>query len=465
SPTIFTQNQTFIESYIVSENFVKSDTGTHQEIVSVSDTQYADTKNINITVIEINNPPVVEEIGVQTVWTNGTNSIFNKSIEVTDIESGNTTSGNLSFELTFLNGNKFFDIDNDGVMSFVANSSLIGSYNISVCATDRELDSIPENISLCNQDGLNQTTCKNFSLAITDENRAPTIISSYPSLIGSVAGTTNLYFNISKIDPDGNIPDAHWYINRNLIETDIGNPTDEFNYNFGCGVGGDYLIEAIITDGYLNDSISWPITIVKVDCPKSSSKGGGGAGRKSPEIPCYTNWVCDNWKVCQNSELSLDLGIIAGTDYRSIKKSCDSIGLFDEICGIQIRNCLDLNNCNLTSQIPDKFQSCHFTKEPDCFDEIKNCHNKACELLIDCGGPCKPCPTCSDGIKNQGEEKIDCGGPCPWKCIETVPFVKKYFKQILLIITIILVAFSVYKIRKIIKLKKELLKKPRKKHK
>ncbi|RLI92784.1 MAG: hypothetical protein DRO92_04855, partial [Candidatus Altiarchaeales archaeon] len=42
----------------------------------------------------------------------------------------------------------------------------------------------------------------------------------------------------------------------------------------------------------------------------------------------------------------------------------------------------------------------------------KNCHDEGCEEGIDCGGPCKPCPSCSDGIQNQGEEGIDCGGPC-----------------------------------------------------
>ena len=40
-----------------------------------------------------------------------------------------------------------------------------------------------------------------------------------------------------------------------------------------------------------------------------------------------------------------------------------------------------------------------------------------CEILTDCGGPCSPCPTCSDGILNchvngQCEEGLDCGGPC-----------------------------------------------------
>ena len=34
--------------------------------------------------------------------------------------------------------------------------------------------------------------------------------------------------------------------------------------------------------------------------------------------------------------------------------------------------------------------------------------------VLDCSGPdCAQGPTCSDGIQNQGEDRIDCGGPCP----------------------------------------------------
>lgn len=51
-------------------------------------------------------------------------------------------------------------------------------------------------------------------------------------------------------------------------------------------------------------------------------------------------------------------------------------------------------------------------KKPTCYDGIKNCHDDACEEDVDCGGPCDPCPTCTDGIQNQGEEAVDCGGPC-----------------------------------------------------
>jgi len=60
-----------------------------------------------------------------------------------------------------------------------------------------------------------------------------------------------------------------------------------------------------------------------------------------------------------------------------------------------------------------------FTRvKESCFDGIQNCHDGSCEEGIDCGGPCEPCPSCSDGIQNQGEEGIDCGGPCE-PCVTT----------------------------------------------
>ena len=43
-----------------------------------------------------------------------------------------------------------------------------------------------------------------------------------------------------------------------------------------------------------------------------------------------------------------------------------------------------------------------------CSDGVRN----QGEGGVDCGGPCKPCPSCSDGVRNQGEEGVDCGGPC-----------------------------------------------------
>jgi hypothetical protein len=461
-PTIFTDEETLIESYIISDAFSKSDVGTYSELISVSDQQYADTKSVSITVIEVNNPPSFSEIGAQTVFTNGTNTTFYKALDLSDVESGNRTSGNFSFDLTFIDGTQFFDIDDEGVMNFSANESVVGSYNISVCVTDRALSVIPLNISYCGQDGLNQTTCKNFSLAVTTSNRAPTIVSYYPSSVGSIAGTSALYFNASKTDPDGNIPDGYWYVDGTLTEHDVGNSIDEFSYTFGCGVSGTHVVELEITDGNLNDSVIWSFTVVNVECPQAPAGGGGGGGGGSIGARCQVNWVCGDWDVCQNSQTSLDLGIISGVDYRVAKDSCDSQGLLDEICGIQIRDCYDLHSCNSTIGMPNEFQACYYIENPSCFDGVKNCHSEGCELLVDCGGPCRACATCSDNVKNQGESGVDCGGPCPWKCVEVVPFVKKYFMQLILIIFGVLLIFTIIRVRTIIKLKRELVKKPRK---
>ena len=61
---------------------------------------------------------------------------------------------------------------------------------------------------------------------------------------------------------------------------------------------------------------------------------------------------------------------------------------------------------------------------PSCSDGIKN----QGEAGIDCGSPCTAvCPTCTDGIQNQGEAGVDCGGPCPNACPgEQVPWLEDF---------------------------------------
>jgi len=451
-------NLTDVTATIISGTLTKNDVGIYQETVSVSDSQYVDTGDTNITVIEINNVPSVSNVGVQTVWTQGDNSSFYKEVQVSDVENGNQTSGNFTFNLTFLSGNKFFNITQLGIMNFTANTSLIGVYNLSLCITDLALASIHPNISFCGQDGLNQTVCQNFSLTVTNENRAPTITANYPSnLTLSVSGTDSLFFNITEYDPDGTIPDAYWYVDGSFVEYDSGSSYDEFNYSFGCGVGGGHTIRAEITDGLLNDSIEWSLSVSRVQCPVPPEGGGGGGGGIARPY-CTSEWVCDKWQVCQNAKESLNVGIFSGDDYRYVQEWCSDGGLDDSFCGVQIRKCFDLNNCGTMFNKPSEVEGCYFVREPGCFDGVKNCHDGGCELLVDCGGGiCNPCPTCSDGIKNQGEGGIDCGGPCPWKCPAEVPAqINKYYLFALLLILIISILLATIKIIKIIRLRKKL---------
>ncbi len=424
----------------------------HEETIEVTDQLYSDTAYTNITAIRLNDAPVIATIGVQTVWTSGGNSTFYKQVGVTDEEDGNQSSGNLGFNISFLNSSYLFNITNNGIMNFTPNSSQVGVYNISVCVNDTGIDNPHANISaLCGQDGSSITTCQNFSLTVTNENRAPTITSYYPGNLNlSVLGTDSLYFNISEYDPDGTIPDAYWYIDGIFQEYDSGSLVDEFTYSFGCGVSGAKKIKAEITDGLLNDSMEWNINVGGVGCPASVAGGGGGAF-------CKEKWVCGIWQVCQNTEKSLEAGLLSGEDYRIIKEQCIRNYWDDELCGVQTRACFDINLCNTAYSKQPRFQSCHYTEKPSCDDRIKNCHDGACELLIDCGGSCSPCPSCSDKIQNQGERGIDCGGPCPWKCPKEKPLLERIeILYLLIVITLILIIIIIIKIVKIIQHKKSI---------
>lgn len=443
--TLFTSGQINTTVEMFSGILDKNDVGLHKETISVNDGEYSDYDYMNVTVIEINNAPSISNIGVQTVWTSGDDSIFNKQVKVTDTEDGNQDGGVLNFNISFFDGDEFFNISENGTMIFIPNSSQVGVYNIGVCVNDTGIDNPADNIfEICRQDGGSITTCQNFSLTITDENRAPTITNHYPiNLSLSVSGTNDLYFNVSKYDPDDTIPDGYWYVNGVFAEYDSGNSTDEFNYNFGCGVSGAYTIKAEITDGLLNDSVTWNINVNLIECPAVVPSAGGGGGGGGGGISCSEKWVCESWNICQNTESSLESGLLSGEDYRIIKEQCAETGLNEESCGVQIRTCFDLNDCDTSYFKPAEFQSCHYTEKPDCNDGIKNCHTGSCEVLVDCGGPCPQCPTCSDKIKNQGEKGIDCGGPCPWKCPEEIPLLKRkeiLYSFIALIILLILVA-------------------------
>lgn len=433
---------------------------TYKETISVIDnyneTCCADSKNTNITVIEKNWAPDITDIGVQTVWAKGTNNTFYKQVEVTDIESGNQNSGNLTFNITIWNSTgsivNLFNISSVGVMNFTANSSYIGVYNIGVCVRDLGLSNPHENISLCGQDGSSLTSCSNFSLTVTAENRVPQIISYYPlNLNLSVFGTDSLYFNITKYDPDGTIPDAYWYVDNISREIDAGSLIDEFNYLFGCEVSGNHKIKVEITDGLLNASVQWNLTVSYVECPRGVLPGISGGGGL---IVCIEKWTCKDWQQCKNLEQAYKNKEISYELMRAIKERCSLLNWNDEICGFQNRECNDLNYCNKNLTKPGTIKECYYTTLPNCIDGIKNCHDGACEVLVDCGGPCKPCPTCSDGIKNHGEEEIDCGGPCP-PCLIERPLTKRlYIGYFLIILIILLIIVIIIKLIRVIKLKK-----------
>lgn len=242
-----------------------------------------DKANTSITVIEINNVPTIGNIGVQTIWSQGDNSTFYKTVTHQDEEYTTWGYGGISFNISITNSTdgspiNLFNITNAGIINFTANNSQVGVYDITICLNDTALTNTHQNIStLCGQTGGILSACDSFTLTITDENRAPNITSRYPQnlTVNAIASNT-LSFNISKHDPDGTIPDTYWYVDGVFTELDEGSSVDEFGYSFGCTNPGSHTIAVEITDGLLNQSLTWTISLVT--CPTSSPSAGGGGG-------------------------------------------------------------------------------------------------------------------------------------------------------------------------------------------
>ncbi|OGJ20828.1 hypothetical protein A3K73_01150 [Candidatus Pacearchaeota archaeon RBG_13_36_9] len=449
------KNATF---QIFSEKLTKENAGgvdngfaTYNRIIQVNDGRYSSLNKTVIRVIEINNAPEIHRIGVKTEvmkW-KGENAL-SYSANVFDREDGNQDSGNLKFTIDF-GEEDLFGISPNGVMEFVFNENNFGIYNITVCASDTGIENPDLNIKeVCGQTGGDQTSCTNFSLTIAKTNNPPTITDFYPKDLELEASSeSKFYFNITMFDPEKTAPDVYWYVDEKEVEYYSGIDSiggfAQLVYTFGCGADS-HSVKARITDGLANDTIEWKVKVNSIKCEKSQEE-------------CSEKWFCENWKVCQNLKKTLGAGILSDADYRTIQDGCAANKWPEENCGFQIRGCSDISSCNTSFIMPEKLQRCYYTENPNCEDGIKNCHSRDCEFLTDCGGPCKPCPTCYDGMQNQGEEGVDCGGPCYVLCEnEEKPIVKaraplSYFLTALVIILFVIIGL---KIAKISRLRKEI---------
>jgi len=149
----------------------------------------------------------------------------------------------------------------------------------------------------------------------------------------------------------------------------------------------------------LNDSVDWSVAL------------HGSCERDSGE-----KWGCEDWDICQNANRSYQLGVLMGAEYVKVERNCIAENWDENLCGFQIRKCLDVNRVGSDLEKPLELRTCYFSFGPDCSDGLKNCHDNGCEVLVDCGGPCGECETCSDGVKNLDEEGVDCGGVCREEC-------------------------------------------------
>jgi hypothetical protein len=348
---------------------IQQDVGNHSVLIWVMDMQDGkplggvDWHVVNFEIIDVNDAPVLQNIGSQTAIINET---FTLKVNATDVDVKPEWNN-----LTFYDNATFFGIDpKTGLINFTANDSMNGTYFINISVTDGEF--WDEEV---------------ISFSVVAVNHPPNITSWYPlnDTIYMDEGQTQ-YFNITKYDPDGTIPSSQWYLDTNLL---AGETADEYNYYASYFSAGTHNVTIIISDGELTASHEWKVKVKNVPPPQGGWTPPSGGEARPP--PCAENWRCSEWSVCPVYE-------------------------------IQTRTCNDINNCGTVTSKPEEQRKCAYTPQPNCSDSIANCHDGGCEIWIDCGGPCPPCATCSDKIKNchtlpdggkTCEEGTDCGGPCP----------------------------------------------------
>ena len=199
--------------------------------------------------------------------------------------------------------------------------------------------------------------------------------------------------------------------------------------------------------------LHWNILVSGTACPVFGGDGGGGGGGGGSGPVCIEKWGCQNWNECKDAPEGLRVGFLTGEEFRIVKKSCGENFWNEALCGYQNRICEDVNICGTVYSKEETVQACHFVLNPSCSDGVKNCHDGECEFLVDCGGSCRACATCSDRIQNQGEEVIDCGGPCPYNCPSQTPRREiplfYWIAGLIILVLLIIVVIRIYQIRKL----------------
>lgn len=454
----------FNKTYLNQKRIGENGWAVYPENILVTDNMFVVEKPLNITIIEINNKPVINSIGVRTIdvnklWVGHPKSSLYYDSNATDLE---TAKEDLTFNLSILNKggeeiHSLFDISEEGVINFTANLSHLTcgvncseNYNVTVCVKDTGITNVhPDIVPQCSQNGGPESTCEIFGLTITDINTPPNITETYPETNETLnsQGLETLYFNITFEDEQGTIPEVYWYLypEASLLQFNEGNLSAELTYKVPCNFGGNHTLRSVVTDGDLNDSVEWNFSVANVECPVRTDSGGGGGGGGGVGLYCLEKWGCTEWEQCKNLDEYVQNEWVIRQTVSLIEPRCAIFDWDKTFCGFQERICKDYNYCNTTFQKPGLVRECYYTENPSCEDGIQNCHEDSCEILVDCGGPCEACPTCSDGIQNQNEEGIDCGGYCD-DCVE-LPWVPRAFKLmvtyslIFLFILVLVLAF------------------------
>lgn len=240
----------------------KTDVGQHLINISINDTTgRMDSQEFNLTVIEINHPPVLDAIGSRNTTINQT---FYLDINATDLENGmdNITANN---NFTFFSNESWFVINSTtGVVSLtLATNNYVGYHWINITVGDLS----------------NTNDSEVFRFTVYSINEPPSIDDYFymPNTLNTVENlSTGIRFQVNATDPNAGVPNNDTLTFQWTIDG-IVNRTD---YNITSGTWNNWTYYANFTDegarnitvrvsdtAGLNVSHSWNVTVNHSNAP------------------------------------------------------------------------------------------------------------------------------------------------------------------------------------------------------
>ncbi len=217
---------------------------------------------------------------------------FTYDIDVTDLDGDN---------ITFLDNVSEFNISSNGVITWTPTNDDVGSLGVRINITDGNV-----NIS------------EVFVITIENTNDAPVIDSWYwdNSTINSTTNQTiyltennTIFFNASASDVDNVTLLYNWYFEGELNSTE-----QNLTYDVGLHNGGTRNVTLIVSDGSLNDSVSW--TLIVVD----------------PWLPSFSH-AFDNLTVNEDSAIVYDINA-SDDDADTLTYSANISGIINSSTGL-----------------------------------------------------------------------------------------------------------------------------------
>lgn len=223
-------------SFVFETNY--SSAGFYNLTVNVTGSEGNATKNWFAEVRDLNRPPITTRSPVTDNITinETTNVIF--TIRATDLDGDMIT---INWSL-------------DGVLipsayetySYIPNYVSAGIHNVTVNISDGKSKIVYE-----------------WNITVMNVNRKPTIINYIPTSSPTIIECENRTFNISAVDPDGDQTITNWYLDDILVAAN----STAYEFDTDYSSAKTYVLIARITDGELEVSHSWLITVLNNNRP------------------------------------------------------------------------------------------------------------------------------------------------------------------------------------------------------